>query len=38
MIKKEINCDFWGKISPFVEVKIIKLTTSRPRHFGGHHL
>jgi hypothetical protein len=26
------------KFEPFFEIKLIKLSTSRPKHFLGHHL
>jgi hypothetical protein len=32
------DCDFEKKIHHFFEIKIIKLTTSKPKHFVGHHL
>jgi hypothetical protein len=34
---KKLTCDFWVNFSPFFDIKIIKLATSRPRHFRGCH-
>ncbi len=34
----KLNCDFQGFFLPFLKIKIIKLATSRHRHFLGHHL
>jgi hypothetical protein len=36
--QNHVNFVFFGKISPTFELKIIKLTTSKPRHFLNWHL
>ncbi len=36
--KNKKNCDYQGFFPPFSEIQIIKLATSRLRHFLGHHL
>jgi hypothetical protein len=36
--QKNKNGDFWGVFGLFFEIHIIKLPTSRPRHFLGPDL
>ncbi len=36
--KNQVFCDFKGFLGKFFEIKIIKLATSKSRHFPGRHL